>query len=154
MIHFSKSINIMQDVFRTYLGVDKWWNLEFFLRCGVKSSTKKCLNKYLGHTKSSEPYFLVSFLLLEKIFFSYKQIERLLLYLSMLFDKYSIDIMIMKSSWKLFSCNSIWYQECVLSSIRIFFVFSLFFSSSLSKTRALYMGMISLAGYPSQFFSI
>jgi len=53
---------------------------------------------YLGHTKSSEPYFLISFLLLEKIFFSYKQIERLLLYLSMLFDKYSIDIMIMKSS--------------------------------------------------------
>jgi hypothetical protein len=74
------------------------------------SKAKNCLEyrehfikkKYLGHTKSSGQPILFSYKLLRKIFFFYEKIERLLLYLSMLFDHYSIDIIIINLSEKLF----------------------------------------------------
>ncbi len=52
--------------------------------------------KYLGQSKNSEPDIIFSYRPLGKIFFFYEQIERLLLYLSMLFDHYSTDIIIIK----------------------------------------------------------
>jgi hypothetical protein len=64
------------------------------------SKSKK--NLYLGHTKSSGSRILISYRMLGKNFFSYEQIERLLLHLSTLFDHYSIDIIIIKLSQKLF----------------------------------------------------
>jgi hypothetical protein len=51
---------------------------------------------YLGQSKSSERAAFFSYRKLEKVFFFYQQIERHSLYLSMLFDHYSTNAMIIK----------------------------------------------------------
>jgi hypothetical protein len=61
-----------------------------------KKEKEKIFLNYLGHTKSSEGGTFFSCRKLEKIFFFYEQVERLSLYLSMLFDHYSTNVMIMK----------------------------------------------------------
>jgi hypothetical protein len=53
-------------------------------------------SKYLGHTKSSDSGTFFAYRKLKKNFFSYKKIERLLLYLFMLFDHYSSNIIVIK----------------------------------------------------------
>ncbi len=60
------------------------------------SITDQYFEIYLGHTKISEGGTFFSCRKLEKIFFFYEQVERLSLYLSMLFDHYSTNVMIMK----------------------------------------------------------
>jgi hypothetical protein len=49
---------------------------------------------YLGLSKSSGPCILISYRRFKKNFFFYEQIERRLLYFSMLFDCYLTDIII------------------------------------------------------------
>jgi hypothetical protein len=51
---------------------------------------------HVGHTKSSESGTSFAYKKLKKKFFFYKKIERLLLYLSMLFDHYSSNIILAK----------------------------------------------------------
>ena len=53
-------------------------------------------NIYLGLSKSSGEGAFFSYIKLEKMFFYYQQIERLSLYLSMLFDRYSTNVIIIK----------------------------------------------------------
>jgi hypothetical protein len=51
---------------------------------------------YLGHTKSSGSSTFFAYRKLEIIFFLYKKIERRLLYFSMLFDRYSSNVIVIK----------------------------------------------------------
>ncbi len=59
-------------------------------------NTVNLLYDYLGQSKSTEGGRFFSYRKLEKIFVFYQQIERHSLYLSMLFDHYSTNAMIIK----------------------------------------------------------
>jgi hypothetical protein len=86
---------------------------------------------YLCHTKSSGHRIVIAYSLVKKKFFFYEMIERLSLYLSILNDHYSIDIIHTNSQVNLFLSKSSWYQQCILSFIHVVFsFFSLFFYSS------------------------
>jgi hypothetical protein len=63
---------------------------------------------YLGQSKSSERGTFFSYRKFEKNFFLYQQIERHSLYLSMLFDHYSTNAMIIKFRLELFLLKTRW----------------------------------------------
>jgi hypothetical protein len=78
---------------------------------------------YLGLSKSNVGLVFFSYRKLEEIFFFYGLIEQMLLYFSMLFHRYSTNIIIIKfrqravcyDMWRLYECsyflNNFWYQQ-------------------------------------------
>jgi hypothetical protein len=93
--------------------------------CGRKTTAKSNVKhrkspearKYLGHTKSSGSDTFLFYNRLQKIFFLYSLIEKRTLYLSMLFDHTSNNIMIPNYFQNLF-----WHHMCWLHQNDLFTV--------------------------------
>jgi len=62
-----------------------------------KSEWLMFVRKYLGVSKSSDSDSLLLHSMIDKTFFLYRMIEKKILFLSMLFDRTSIDIITIKS---------------------------------------------------------